>query len=303
MTPGIDLDGLVKWSACFPVHDIRPVDRLAAALFVNCRNPRARIMAMFTAYFDASGDAISQPFVVVSGYIASYIQWKFVEDTWRQLHTKFGLSLPFHAVEFMAARSNLANYEKQRNARSDYVAIAKNPQEADRFLVNLAQLVAATTNCAVTAVVPMEVYNGVSSLLDLREIVPPYALGARLCIELVRKWEQLFDVPEPIECIFEAGDFEQGKFTKLMIDEGSQSPIYKDKKDFAGLQAADHYAWERVAMRKQMARMAPAEPLPTAAFSFLGAIPKLHLETTTTNLINVCHIKGIDPRTGVQHGN
>ena len=64
-------------------------------------------MAMFTAYFDASGDAISQPFVVVSGYIASYIQWKFVEDTWRQLHTKFGLNLPFHAVEFMAARSNL----------------------------------------------------------------------------------------------------------------------------------------------------------------------------------------------------
>ena len=65
MTPGIDFDGLVKWSGCFPVHDIRPVDRLAAALFVNCRNPRARIMAMFTAYFDASGDAISQPFVVV----------------------------------------------------------------------------------------------------------------------------------------------------------------------------------------------------------------------------------------------
>jgi hypothetical protein len=84
-----------------------------------------------------------------------------------------------------------------------------------------------------------------------------------------------------------------------MIDEGAQAPIYKDKKDCVGLQAADHYAWERVAMRKQMARVAPAEPPPSTAFMFLGAIPMLHLETTAAHLVNVCHIKGIDPKTGV----
>lgn len=259
-------------------------------------------MAMFTACFDASGNAIDQPFVVVSGYIASYIQWKFLENAWGDVHAKYGVSQPFHAAEFMAAMCNLKNYEKQRNARADYVAIARQPEQADRFLMNLVQLVAATTNCAVTAVVPMEIYNGVSSLLDLRQVVPPYALGARLCIALVRQWEKLFDVSESVECIFEAGDFEQGKFTQLMIDEGSQAPIYKDKKDFVGLQAADHYAWERVIMRKQMAKLTPAEAAPTPSFQFLGAVPMLHLETTTANLINVCHLKGIDPKTGVQHG-
>jgi hypothetical protein len=86
-----------------------------------------------------------------------------------------------------------------------------------------------------------------------------------------------------------------------MIDKGAQAPIYKDKKDFVGLQAADHYAWERVAMRKQMARVAPDDPPPSTAFMFLGAIPMLHLDTTTAHLINVCHIKGIDPKTGIKH--
>ena len=299
---GADLDALARWVDCFPTHDIRPVDRLAASLFVNCRNPRARLMAMFTAYFDASGNAVDQPFVIVSGYIANYIQWTFLENAWAEVHKKYGVNQPFHAADFMAAMNNLGKYEKQRNARADYVAIARELERKWKFLVNLVQLVTCVTNCAVSAVVPMEVYNGVSSLLDLREVVPPYALGARLCIELVRQWEKLFDVPEPVECIFEAGDFEQGKFTRLMIDEGANVPIYKDKKEFVGLQAADHYAWERVAMRKEMARAAPNEPPPSVSFAFLGAIPMLHLETTTTNLINVCHLKGIDPKTGVQHG-
>jgi hypothetical protein len=294
-------DSVAKWAACFPTSDQKPVDRLAAAVFVNSPNPGARLMAMFSAYFDASGNAVDQPFVIVSGYIASYIQWKFLENAWERVHNQYGVKLPFHAADFMAARTNLQKYEKQRNARADYVAIASQPDQAERFLINLVQLVAVTTNCSVAGVVPMEIYNGVSSLLDLREVVPPYALGARLCIELVRQWQQLFDVQEPIECIFEAGDFEQGKFTKLMIDEGAAAPIYKDKKDFVGLQAADHYAWERVAMRKQMARLSPAEPPPSAAYAFLGVIPKLHLETTTAHLIHVCHIKGIDARTRVQH--
>lgn len=255
---------------------------------------------MFTAYFDASGNAVDQPFVVVSGYIANYVQWKFLENAWLDVHKKYGLSQPFHAADFMAAKTNLDNYKKQRNARADYVAIASAPDQADRFLMNLAQLLATVTHCAVTAIVPMAVYNNVSSLLDLREVVPPYALGARFCIELVRQWQKLFDIHYPVECVFEAGDFEQGKFTRLMVDEGEPPPVYKDKKGFVGFQAADYYAWERVAMRKQMARLAPADPAPSLSFQFLGTTPMLHLETTTTNLINVCHLKGINPLTGVQ---
>src|SRR5436189_1950870 len=106
---------------------------MAASVFVNSSNRRARLMAVFTAYFDASGNAVDQTLVVVSGYIASYIQWTFLENAWTQLHTKYGVNQPFHATDFMAARNNLSNYAKRSNARPDYVAIASRPTEADRF--------------------------------------------------------------------------------------------------------------------------------------------------------------------------
>src|ERR1035438_2961705 len=96
-------------------------------------------MAMFSAYFDASGNGVDQPHVVVSGYVASYLQWKLIENTWRNIHQTYGVELPFHAADIMAARSN-PNYKNQRNARQDYVLLANDPAKADEFVTNLSAL-------------------------------------------------------------------------------------------------------------------------------------------------------------------
>ena len=145
----------------------------------------------------------------------------------------------------------------------------------------------------------MDIYNEVSSLLNLREVVPPYALGARTCLAKLEEWERYCDIHEHVEPIFEEGDFEQGKFTDLMTSEGNELPIYKKKKDIAGLQAADHYAWEQFYRLKQEVRdkaLPPRQPL----VALLNAIPKLHVEPTIATLIGLCHAKGIDPRTGIR---
>jgi hypothetical protein len=56
-------------------------------------------MALFTAYFDASGNAEeSDSFIVVSGYIANFSQWKMLENMWRQIHSEFGVTTPFSHV-------------------------------------------------------------------------------------------------------------------------------------------------------------------------------------------------------------
>ena len=86
-------------------------------------------MAMFTAYFDASGNGVDQPHVVVSGYIASYLQWKLIDGAWRNYHKARGVELPFHAADLMAAISN-PNYKNQTNARQDYVHLAENRRDA-----------------------------------------------------------------------------------------------------------------------------------------------------------------------------
>lgn len=275
-------------------------DRLAAALFVGDKDPRFRLMALFSAYFDASGNAKEQPYVIVSGYIANYGQWMAFNEVWEKVHQDYSVNLPFHMADFVAANFQ-PEYKKQKNARADYLQLAQNPDRATEFIKVLSQLVVTTVHCGISAIVNMSIYENVSSVLDLRDVVPPYALGAQMCLERVRHWTEYFNVKDPVECIFESGDFEQGKFTQLMIDEGKDPPIYKRKIDFPGLQAADQYAWEQyhalVDRDKYHDQMKMRE-----TFEFiLRAIPKRHASPSTAMLIRLCERKGINPRTGFKN--
>jgi hypothetical protein len=290
----MELQDTFEWAENFETDSA--VGRLAASLFVGDANPGCRLMAVFTAYFDAAGSPESQPYVIVSGYIANYFQWRTFEKSWTDIHKTFGMDLPFHMVDFMAALSN-ENYKSQKNARNDYVEIAKDEKRAREFLRRLCQVPVMLVNCSISCMVSMDIYNGVSSLLDLRKVVPPYALGARICITKVREWEASFGVPQPIECVFENGDFEQGKFTELMVDEGMNPPIYK--KDFAGLQAVDLFSWEEFNFLKRVRREADLAARDSLKI-LLHAIPKLHVAPDTASLIRLCEAKGINPMTGIR---
>jgi hypothetical protein len=250
---------------------------------------------MFTAYFDASGNARDQSFVVVSGYIANFLQWRLFEGMWTGIHRDYGVELPFHTADFVSAISNQARYATQKNARPDYVALAKDGKKANDFLKNLCITQQTVVNCGISCIVNMHIYNDISSLLDLRKVIPPYALAARSCIARVHEWEEQFSIEEPVECIFEDGDFEQEKLVELIKSEGGPAPIFKKKKYAAGLQAADHYAWEQFHYLKKELR---GVHLPARnAFKFLlNAIPKMHLEVTRAGLINLCNAKGITQR-------
>lgn len=255
-------------------------------------------MAMFTAYFDASGSAAGQPYVIVAGYVASFFQWQRFEDEWSKAHLAFNVELPFHSTEFRSACVS-DTYKHQSNARADYVEIAKNQVQAQAFLEVLGKIQTSFIHCGISCIIPMDVYEGVSSLLPLQEVLPPYALGARMCIEKLHQWEKKFLINPPAEYIFESGDLGQGKFTDLMVDEGEAVPIYKNKADFAGLQAADYYAWEQFYILKNLKRGMERETRKTLYF-LLEAIPKLHTSPTQEWLIRLCERKGIDPRTGVK---
>jgi len=278
----------------------RSIDRLAASLFVNRHKLGGQLVAVFTAYIDATGNSVDQHYVIVSGYIANWIQWRLFEDQWKVIHSEFGAELPFHMSELMSALTN-PKYASQSGARKDYISIAER-KEGNEFLKKLSIAQVGMMNCGVSCIVNMDIYNGVSSLLDLKKVVPPYAVGARGCLNRIRKWEREFDIGEPVECIFEEGDFGQGKFTDLMVSEGSGVPTYKNKKDFMGLQAADHYAWEQAFFLKKSRRDGTPPPPRLELVLQLNVIPKMHVQVTTGTLIELCHAKGINPATGVKNG-
>jgi len=288
---GTYLDDLVRMSEDYPEDS--PLYRLAAALFVGSSHPRDRLMALFTAFFDASGDAQKHPVVIVAGFIANLQQWGMFDHLWKRAHSEAGAELPFHAADFVSACNN-PKYADQRNARADYVRLASNPKEADLFIRHLATSIVTCVHCGISSVVPLELYQQINSVLDIRAVVPPYALAARMAIEKLHQWENQFMIGEPAEYIFESGDFEQGKFTQLMIDEGQQVPIYKPKKEFCGLQASDFYAWEQFNAFTKHGRedYAPRE----SGSRLIWGVPKLTVTTTLDKLIYLCEKKGIKPR-------
>ena len=159
---------IFEWADYFGCGKYSALDSLAAALFVNSPYPGGRLMAMFSANFDASGNAVDQPFVVVAGYIANHLQWRLFDESWKSVHDQFSVNLPFHMADFASALTN-PNYKNQKNARQDYLAIAADEKKAQTFLARLTVTELTVANCSVTALIPMNVYNAVNSLLDLRK--------------------------------------------------------------------------------------------------------------------------------------
>jgi hypothetical protein len=268
-------------------EDFTGFDNLAYSIF---REPRERLMGFFTAYFDASGHPADQPFVIVAGYVANYTQWRLFNSFWEEEHKATSVNLPFHMTDFMAARR--AAQKGGTAKRQDYFGLDE--IRASNLMLHLANCQQAYMALGVTCIVEMSEYLEINTVLDLRTIVPPYALAARVCTARIDRWRHEHGITEPVECIFEDGDFERGKFIDLMRIEEMPAPIFKDKKDFPGLQAADFLAW----LMKQQAQnqREGKQAINNILLQRLMAIPHVYLKPTKHELISLCEAKGIMPR-------
>jgi hypothetical protein len=235
----------------------------------------------YTAYFDASGHPSDQPFVVVAGYIANINQWKLFNRMWENVHKEFDIELPFHASDFYARAKQYEHLPKgnDEGTSHDFITMLASAQQIYMLL-------------HVSCIVDMGVYRNIADVFQMETMVPAFALGARTCVSLVENWQKDFGIEFPIECIFEDGDFGRGKFMDLMRVERMPSPVFKDKADFAGLQAADHIAWEAGShLKREQAARAPVPR--THPFTQQLAIPHLHVQATLENLLEICERKGI----------
>ncbi len=275
-------------------NDETPVARLGASLFVNSAFPEGRMMAFFTGFFDASGNSADQPYVAVAGYIANWCQWRFLENHWRDIHKEYAINVPFHAADFVASQENPDRYAKQKNAREDYVALAKIPGAGRICLRKLCVAQLSLVSCGISSVIPLKIYDQIDSD-ELQERIPPFALGARMCNGLVRKWEKAFQIPQPVECIFDKGDFGNGQYSHLMREEGENDPIFRNSEEYAGLQAADHYAWEQTFFLKRelQGRQSPER---ADFIAQLHMIPHIHGTHNAASLLDVCRLHGIEAR-------
>ena len=163
------------------------------------------LVGFFTAYFDASGNSRDQPFLVAAGYVANGFQWKAFEEYWDRIHNEFDMKRPFHMVEFMSRN-------QPNNLTSQYARWAEVDPEAQDFNIRLCAAKQLLIPFGVSCIVPLSVYRDVSSAFDLEEVIPPYALAARTCVAAVHQWQVAHGLEDEIDCVFERGDFGQGKY-------------------------------------------------------------------------------------------
>ncbi len=234
---------------------------------------------MFASYFDASGHSedANCPFVVVAGYVANLNQWKAFEMHWNHVLTEHRITQPFHMAHFMA----------RHKLTSEFHAWDGDDAEAEVLLKELTTLETLFPVAQLSCLVNLTEYREIARLYDIKDTLPPFALGARACIaHLYEKWLDLYQIPANyLECVFEDGDFGKGKFIDVMRGDGMPAPIFKDKKDFAALQAADHLAWEHNNYIKRNDN--------NLRFTTLGLVPNIAVQFPKANLARLCELRGI----------
>lgn len=198
---------------------------------------------MFTTYFDASGhrDDLKTPLVAVAGFVSSVDAWDEFQVEWKSLLHTHEITVPFHASDFFRS------IDKGKLVKG-YEAFKDKPDKRDAFLDDaIAAIKKRSMESFVSAVL-------VSTLRDAEKIykIPqhlsyPYPLCGLNVLARVGQWIRQKGIEDMIRFVFEAGDDHKGELLKacdsLPLQGRKLRPIFEERNDIGGLQAADLLAW------------------------------------------------------------
>ena len=185
-------------------------------------------LAMFTAYFDASGDNSCRFVVAVCGFVASADAWITWETEWLER---------LRVSDLDALHMKELEKSKHQKLIADLCEITRN-HVARKFGV---------------VVVNREILSRLSKTDQETLHMNSYALAGRTAARMVKVWTDGWSGPFP-EIVFEKGDAGQEDLRHLLISQGYPEPDFRPKKTYTDqrsgivhkaavpLQAADLFA-------------------------------------------------------------
>ncbi len=184
-------------------------------------------MALFTAYFDASGKPDRGGVLSIAGYVSDYRKWARFRIEWARILAGESVS-SFHMTDFVSSRGEFAGWRGQTDRRRT-------------FIEDLLVCAKRYTNKAFGGAVVLSDFDSVNRRYQLEEHAgQPYPLCAHYCVRLVRAWQAKNSIKN-VEFVFEQGDEPRGKLIELCRADGIE-PRFLSKKEVA-FQAADLVAW------------------------------------------------------------
>jgi hypothetical protein len=183
-------------------------------------------VALFSAYFDASGAPDDCDAVVVAGFIAEAGQWVEFERNWQDALRAFEVS-GLHMKEYAHSLKEFSSWRGDQKRRA-------------AFLERLVSIVKIRTLHSFVTAVMMDGYREVDKRYCLSETQRPFAPGGISCVDKVRKWAAQQNIPQnSIAYFFEDGDKDKGNLTQALERHYDLNPIYLKKTGSCAFQAAD----------------------------------------------------------------
>lgn len=188
-------------------------------------------MAIFNAYFDASGSERTRV-IAVAGFVSRVEKWERLEDEWKEL-------LPdtvhmFHMTDFVSGRDGWESWRGPDNS-----------ERRAKFIQSLVACIKRNTNQGFSASLRSAQYREVNHEYTLKELFGgPYSFLGISCLGRLKKWadKRRIDVGK-ILCIFEDGDHGQGDFISLARKDGYNA-IPQSKANIRAFDACDLAAWK-----------------------------------------------------------
>jgi hypothetical protein len=234
-----------------------PIRHLAWSIWLN-HDPARCHLAIFTAYFDASGhpDATGRaPALFVSGFVASEQKWLRFETEWLALLDKYGITPPFHMTDFEAGKGQ-------------YAALKNKPAECEAFRAAAIRVMTRSTNKALSVGVVVPDFRRWLEEYEVAPDVPrhPYPWCAMEACRLVVRWAGnrvkagKSRLSDQVKFVFQYGDKHQGAFAAAAKRKYGQVPIFLDSEGVTPFQACDFLAWEHRRWLSNRSPQAPARP-------------------------------------------
>lgn len=214
------------------------LEHLAYSVWLGAYRPR-NFFAMFTAYFDESGNA-SDPngAFTVAGSISTIQKWLRFEVQWKSILKRHGVSV-FH---MQPCAAGIGEYD------------GWSAEDRREFVAELSECLARNAKHAFAITVVLEGWNHVNKQFRLSATHgEPYAFCGRFAGLCVRSWMKRKRFTAPVRYVFEDGAKGKGQLVDLMSDRDGVTPDFGPK-NWPGLQAADLIAWKNRRLVRDLAR-------------------------------------------------
>jgi hypothetical protein len=187
-------------------------------------------MAMFTAYFDTSGNRRTSV-LTVTGFVSRVEKWDRFDRDWKAILSREGVAI-MHMTDFASSQKEFSGWRGQTERRR-------------KFIADLSACIQRHTNKGFGSSVLTEDFDKVNARYRLAESAgSPFAMSVRACLGGLTKWAKRKHIStDKLLVAIESGDEDQSELIARARQDGFKV-VPLDKSDVTAFQAGDVAAWK-----------------------------------------------------------